>query len=216
MLIFKKEKQVRKLFLEHLEEVKQSLEESLSTIDGYLSGDLDLARERVKAVIETETRADAYRGQIRDALLDGAFLPHVRSDIYRLVEAVDSIAGLAESAARFVANQAPGVPDELKPELLNIYSMSMDCFKELRRALKAYFKPKGQLENLHAHAAQVSKLETEVDVAESALSRKIFGSDMELAEKIHLNQLLSRIADIADLAEDAADELVFAAMKSVV
>ena len=61
----------------------------------------------------------------------------------------------------------------------------------------------------------MSEIESEVDVAESILSRRIFASDMELAEKIHLNQLLTKIADIADLAEDAADELLFAAMKSV-
>ena len=54
-----------------------------------------------------------------------------------------------------------------------------------------------------------------MDVAESELSRRIFGSDLGLAEKIHLNQLLGKIAHIADLSEDASDELEFAAMKSV-
>jgi uncharacterized protein Yka (UPF0111/DUF47 family) len=39
---------------------------------------------------------------------------------------------------------------------------------------------------------------------------------MGLSEKIHLAQLIECVADIADLSEDAADELEYAAMKSVV
>ena len=36
------------------------------------------------------------------------------------------------------------------------------------------------------------------------------------AEKLHLQRLVTIIADIADLSEDAGDELEFAAMKSVI
>ena len=53
------------------------------------------------------------------------------------------------------------------------------------------------------------------DDMEAELTREIFASSMELSEKIHLAQLLSLIARIADSAEDASDELEFAAMKAV-
>ena len=46
-------------------------------------------------------------------------------------------------------------------------------------------------------------------------THRIFSSDMPKANKIHLCQLLKHIANVADSAEDAADELEFAAMKSV-
>jgi len=216
MLIFKKEKQVRKLILTHLNEVQECLMESRNVLEEYISGDLELACQRVSSVIEIESRADGLERQIRDVLLDGAFLPNIRSDVYRLVEAVDAIAGKGEHIARFIVDQLPEIPKEFEGELLEIFHQCMNCFQELRKALRDYFKPKGDIENLHAHVARVCDIETEVDVAESELTRKIFNSDLDLAEKIQLKQLLERIGNIADLSEDASDELEFAAMKSVV
>ena len=189
---------------------------SRNVLEEYISGDLELACQRVNSVIEIESRADALERQIRDVLLEGAFLPNIRSDVYRLVEAVDSIAGKGEDVARFIVDQLPEIPEEFEGELLGIFHQCMNCFLELRKALKDYFKPKGDIENLHVHVSRVCDIETEVDVAESGLTRKIFQSDLELAEKIQLKQLLERIGNIADLSEDAADELEFAAMKSVV
>ena len=100
--------------------------------------------------------------------------------------------------------------------MLDLYRLSLNCFLELRRALKDYFKPKGQLEDLHKHVDRVCELETEVDAAESSLARDIFASELHLSEKMHLEHLVKKIGDVADLSEDASDELEFAAMKSVV
>jgi len=216
MLIFKKEKQVRKLILSHLNEVQECLTESGNVLQEYISGDLELACQRVNSVIEIESRADELERQIRDVLLDGAFLPNIRSDVYRLVEAVDAIAGKGEHVARFIVDQLPEIPEAFEGELLEIFHQCINCFQELRKALRDYFKPKGDIENLHAHVARVCDIETEVDAAESELTRQIFNSDLDLAEKIQLKQLLERIGNIADLSEDASDELEFAAMKSVV
>ena len=167
-------------------------------------------------MIEIETRADTLERQIREVLLDGAFLPHIRSDVYRLVEAVDAVAGKGEDIARFVLDQKPRIPGEFEGDLLEVYRIGLNCFLELRKALREYFKPKGQIQNLHEHVANVCQLETEVDGLESDLARRIFASELDLSEKIHLEQLVRRIGRIADFSEDASDELEFAAMKSVV
>lgn len=216
MMIFKKEKEVRKLVLTHLDEVQDCLMESRNVLEEYIASDLASACQRANTVIEIESRADKLECQIRDNLLAGAFLPHIRSDIYRLVEAVDTIAGKSESVARFVADQAPEIPEEFEADLLEIFLLCLNCFLELRKALRNYFKPKGEIENLHVHVARVCALETEVDIAGSELTRRIFESDLVLSRKIHLRQLLERISGISDLCEDASDELEFAAMKSVV
>lgn len=216
MLIFKKEKEARKLFLSHLKQVQECLTESRNSLEKYIGGDLEAVRQQREAVSEMESNADDLVRQIREVLLDGAFLPHIRSDVYRLVGAVDTIGNKAEGLARFLVDQPPMIPDEFKADLLVLYQHSLDCFAELRESLRDYFKPKGVLENLHAHVTRVSELESEVDVMESALSRRVFSSTLELSEKMHLEQLIHRVSEIADLSEDAADELEFAAMKSVV
>lgn len=216
MMIFKKEKEARKLILGHLKEVHECLLESRTALEAYIAGDHEAVREKRASTSEIESLADALERQIRDVLLDGAFLPQIRSDIYRLVGAVDTIGNKAEGLARFLDDRPPEISEEFKPELLVIYQHSLDSFAELREALRDYFKPKGVLENLHVHVSRVSDLETEVDIMESALTSKVFASSLDLSQKIHLEQLIRRAAEISDLAEDAADELEFAAMKSVV
>jgi len=71
------------------------------------------------------------------------------------------------------------------------------------------------MDALQQHVIRVGELETRVDNMEAELTRKIFASSMSMGEKMHLCQLLKHIALVADAAEDAADELEFAAMKSV-
>lgn len=216
MLIFKKEKKARELVLGHLGDVHECLMESRDTVEAFMRGDLELARQKSAAVVALESRADLQARQVREVLLDGAFLPHIRSDVYRLVNAVDTIAGKAEDVAKFVIDQSPMVPEEVQADVLGIYGQSLNCFLELRKALRDYFKPKGKLENLHVHVARVTEIESEVDSLQSALTEKVFASSLHLGEKIHVQQLISAIGNIADLSEDAADELEFAAMKSVV
>lgn len=215
MKIFKREKHVRKLVMAHLDEVFECLKETRSVLEDYTTGNVESVRERSLHVIEIESRADELERQIRNALLDGAFLPHIRSDVYRLVEAVDSVAGKSEDVARFLRTQSPKIPQSIEMDLMHLFRRSLDCFQELRKALRDYFKPKGRIENLHEHVGRVSEIETEVDQIESEVAANVFNSDLDLSEKIHLEQLVKRIADLADLSEDAADELEYAAMKSV-
>lgn len=216
MLIFKKEEQARDLVLKHLDQVNKCLTESRNSLEEYLVDNLESAAAVAEIVGEIESSADTLVREIREVLLDGAFLPHIRSDVYRLVEAVDSIAGVAEEIAQFVTAQGPMVPDQFHAELLEIFRQSLNCFHELRKALEAYFKPKGMFEDLREHFTKVCDFESEVDKLQAEMTEKIFTSSLHLSEKMHLQQLIKKIGNIADLAEDAADELEFAAMKAVV
>jgi predicted phosphate transport protein (TIGR00153 family) len=216
MLIFKKEKETRKLVLRHVATTQECIQEARSVLEDYIAGEVEEAIARAKRVIEIESEADHLKRQTRELLYSGAFLPQIRSDIYRLIEAVDSVAGQAESVSNLLAQQKPEIPEEFESEFLEIFSLCVTCFNELRKALKDYFKPKGMLEELNQHVARVSELETAVDVREADMTRRIFETSMEHSKKLHLRELLRKIADIADKAEDASDELEFAALKSVV
>jgi predicted phosphate transport protein (TIGR00153 family) len=216
MKLFKKEKAAQKLFLSHLHEVHEGLLESRNLFEEYLAESYDTARQKSASVDALESAADKHKREIRETLLDGAFLPHVRSDIYRVVEGVDSIVGKAEEITHFIVTQNPKIPEEYHASFLELYLQSLNCFLELRQALQAFYKPKGALKELKSHFNKVCELESGVDKLESKITAEIFGSSIHLSEKTHLQQLVTSIGDIADLCEDAADELEFAAMKSVV
>ena len=63
MLIFKKEKQVRKLVLSHLGEGNECLMESRNCLEEYVSGNSELASQKANLVIEIESRADTFERQ---------------------------------------------------------------------------------------------------------------------------------------------------------
>lgn len=216
MLIFKKEKHVRKLAQDHSATMQQCLEATRKLLADYLANDKQAFASQVQLTHDIESKADQLRWEVDESLAGGAFLPTIRSDVYRLVESVDKLAGRGEDLAIFLSNQSPVIPGEFQADLTEILALNLDCASQLHQALNDFLKPKGKLDELHGHTHRVGKLESEVDDRQAALMRRIFSSDLELSSKMHLGQLLEVICSISDSAEDVADELAFAAMKSVV
>lgn len=215
MLIFKKEKVARKLALEHFKTTYNCLQSAIEVIEQYMAGEIELAKQTAQKVIELESEADTLKHRLRDVLFSGAFLPNIRSDVYRLVYSVDKVADMGETCSHFVVYQRPVIPGYFHADLSEICRLCMNCYGELQRALSCFFKPKGEIELLREHASKVGALETEVDGLQAHFTLKIFESEMGMGEKVHLCQLLKYVSRIADRTEDAADELQFAAMKSV-
>jgi predicted phosphate transport protein (TIGR00153 family) len=215
MLIFKKEKVARKLALEHFEKTNDCLRLAFTVLEQFMAGDIESAKHSAQKVIALESEADTLKHELRDVLFSGAFLPNIRSDVYRLVDSVDKVADMGETSSHFVVYQRPVIPDYFHEDMKDISRLCLQCYGELREGLKCFFKPKGEIELLREHASNVGDLETEVDNLQADFTRKIFESSMGMGEKLHLCQLLKYVTRIADRAEDAADELQFAAMKSV-
>jgi hypothetical protein len=215
MLIFKKEKVARKLALEHFQKTQDCLGSALTVLEQFMAGEIEQAKQSAKEVIKLESEADTLKHELRDVLFSGAFLPNIRSDVYRLVDSVDKVADMGETASHFVVYQRPVIPEYFHADMKEVYQLCLDCYQELLLGLKCFFKPKGEIELLREHASNVGDLETRVDNLQADFTRKIFESSMGMGEKIHLCQLLKYVARIADRSEDAADELQFAAMKSV-
>lgn len=216
MLIFKKEKTVRKLALEHATTVERCLQATADTLRDYLAGPGPDFSERVRRVGKLESKADNLKREACGVLQSGAFLPSMRSDLYRLIEAVDHVAGEGEDVARFLADQSPQIPREYHEELLKILALNLDCYTELLAALTSYYKPQGEIEELDAHVTRVGKLESEVDHHQVALTQWIFSSTLPLSLRMHIVQLLTALCAISNSAEKVSYELKFAALKSVV
>ena len=216
MLIFKKEKKVVELALKHAEKTDESLRIMVEAIKGFLSdGGMSLAKSATR-VNELETEADSLLRDIRELLYSGAYLPTIRGDIYRLLSAVDDVTNKIENALDFVNYQKPTSTRPYVEPLEEILDMTLACFSELDDALRAFFKPKGKVEDLRKHCRRVAEIESAVDNKERSLTLSIFESDLTLAEKQHLVKLLARIVHISDKIENAADALELASLKSII
>lgn len=85
-----------------------------------------------------------------------------------------------------------------------------DCAENMAIASRAFFK---DLSTVRDYSHKVYIMEQESDSTYNDLKKAIFASDMELANKLQLDLLITEVADIADIAEDCADELLIFTLK---
>ena len=216
MLIFKKEKQVVELALTHADKTGESLAIMAASVKAFAAGDLEQLADSTAHVHRLETEADGILRDIRELLYSGAYLPTIRGDIYRLLSAVDDVTNKVEGCLDFVNYQKPASLDTYQSEIIAILDLTEGCFSELRKALRAFFKPKGTVEKLREHARDVGEIESLIDAKERALTLQIFDSALPIGEKLHLVQLLAKITQISDEIENTADGLELVSLKSII
>ncbi len=216
MQIFKKEKKVVELALRHVDLTRESLGIMAAAVKAAASDDLSGLDSAAKSVNRLETDADEALRDIRDLLYSGAYLPTIRGDLYRLLSAVDKITNRIEGCVEFVSSQKPLATDGFGEEVNELLDLTVACFDHLELALRAFFKPKGRVDDLREHSRAVGDTESRVDKRERALIAKIFSSDMPLAEKQHIAEMVSRITRISDQIENTADELELLSLKSII
>jgi len=217
MAFFKKEKQVVEAILKYLEIVEECITTGLRTLEFYLADDLKEAKLAARKTRELESDADIIRYDIRNKLYFGAYLPLLREDIYKLVENIDKVANAAEACCDFFLNQRPEFPDDLKTRFLDISKESLGIVKSLKYAVLCFFKGDCTLEVVREHSKEVGMEESIVDKKEWDLTKSIFiFPDLDFAHKLHLKQCLDFIVEVSDRAEDAADQLELATLKSMV
>jgi predicted phosphate transport protein (TIGR00153 family) len=213
-VIFKKEKDVIDLIFKHLDTADECLRTAMETVDTYLKGDIPKAKSLALKVDRIETEDDFIRYTIRDKLYSGAYLPMIRGDILNLVERVDKVCDAAEACCDFFLDQRPEILEGLKPQFLRVAQESFGIIVPLREAIVNYLGEGGSVEAIREKAKEVGIKESDVDKLEWDLTRQIFTSPLDWGHKVHLRQCLETIVEISDRAEDAADQLELAVIKS--
>jgi len=211
--MYKKEKEVNKLLLKHLEKVDECLKTSLVTVEKYLNGEIKEAKTLAKKVDFIETESDYIRHEIIGKMYSGAYLPLLREDILRLLEHLDKIADGAESCCDFFLDQRPEIPDDLKPRLFNAMETSVSCFSPLKDAVVFFFTDKVDIETIRELVKKVGIIESDIDKQEWDITRDIFNKDLDYGHKIHLRLCIQKIVAISDRTEDAADQLELTIIK---
>ena len=200
----RKEKEVRVLICQHLESVKDTVEKMKLCIDEYLAGDIKNAKEHGFQTHLKEKEADTKRREIIEKLHKGAFLPVFREDLIRLVAHQDKIADRAESCCDFCLSQRPDVPQKLRAEYKELMSVSAKTMEPYSQAIENMFS---NYDVVKKNIWDVNSQEEKADTIEWHLTRDLFDSDIPLADKLHLRDLIFHIVCISDVIEDAADDL---------
>ncbi|GAB6136686.1 TIGR00153 family protein [Thermococcus prieurii] len=195
----------------HLNVVYETVKAFERLIEAYLDGDFDGAKDLEERVTLLESEADKLRRSIELMLYEGAFLPASRGDYVRLSELVDQVADAAESAAHTLILAKPRVPEELKEEIMALVKEAVKTYERLMEAVKALNEDVDRALEL---SKETEDLEENADKVEYKLKAMVFDSEtITTYAKLIWNQVLTKVGDIADRAEDASDQVMLMAIK---
>ncbi len=205
----KKESEIIKSFMKHLDAVEETLESFREFMDAYLDGREDFEDLAMKT-INAESAADRLRRETETMMYSGAFLPNFRGDLLGLIEAVDVIADRAETVARLVNLQRTDFPEDIRGDIRKQVGVSIKAYKALKRAIRTMFE---DVDEAAECVVETEKLEHQEDEIEWQLIKKLFSLDVERAVKLEVREVIGLIGDIADLSEDASDRVEIILLK---
>lgn len=164
----------------------------------------------LEKVTEMESRADTITKQIEHALYEETLIPDSRSDVLRLLEHLDELIGMYQGNCYHFSIQKPDFPEEFHADLLSLTETVVDCVESLCLTVRAFFR---DVRSVRDNAHKVTFHEKESDIKFSSLARRVFNSNLELDQKMHLRYFVEKIDRISDQAEDIADELIIYSIK---
>ena len=88
--------------------------------------------------------------------------------------------------------------------------INLDAYRHLRETVDCFLNDLARVEKT---TGAVDAAESASDCEERALITAIFATDLDKGEKLHLRELVGRIGDISDCAEQVAHRLEIAALK---
>ncbi|MDO9465600.1 MAG: TIGR00153 family protein [bacterium] len=213
-LFFSKTNKLLEMIEEYLEKVTECMEQARKTLFLYIEkGSCEEFDGLVTKTHMAESCSDDLRREIEISLYEKALIPESRGDILGLLETVDKIPNKAESVAFQIQIEAIRIPDEFKSELRKIININFGIFEDIKRAIRAVFK---NIKEVRRITNEIDKKESSSDSMERDLIRKLFGSDIDIGEKILLKELIIEIGSISDRAEDTADRLNIMAVKRLI
>lgn len=185
--------------------------------------DLDRANVLGRELSELETKADKGRRDFLRILNEGAFLPAFRGDLAWLAERLDRVADTAEGAMRAIL---------LREKLFTALAKAGRKSKKIKEWRSRFVKMaklttqtvellQGSVEALGTNidvalrkAAEVDKLEHEVDIIEQGLTNDLYELEalFDPLSVVQLADIIRRFGNISDRAEDMSDSIAIMAM----
>jgi len=182
-------------------------------VDAFVRRGVDEAySEYIAEITQVEEEGDALRREIETRMTFHTLIPELREDVLSLIEQVDQVTNRYEESVYAFYVQRPAL-GPIADGILELAQAAVTTAEEMVKAARAFFR------DLHAvrdHVKKVQFFESEADKVATRIGRLLFESDLELAQKLHLQQFIDRIDDIADTSEDICDELSILVIKRLV
>lgn len=181
----------------------------------FTEGDLTKAQALGRRITELESVADKGRRKFTRSLQAGAFLPLMRGDLARLAERFDEVADAVEEAMRAILLREKLAPalakcirkkglGEFGKDLSRVVGIATRTTEALRASIDLLAS---DLDASLAKADEVEELEHESDIAEQSLLSGLhsFEKSLDPITVIQLKEIIEKVGEISNRAEDAAD-----------
>lgn len=209
-MLFKKETKVQELIQKHVQIVGEAVNSWKEAFSHYLEENKEDFQAKTLAVIELESKADEVRKEAQLILYQGAYLPIFREDLLDFLELTDNIADDAEKGVDFLKIENPVILPSWNEEIKTIVGKSQQAFIFFQEAFAILFKERATaLSSTH----RVQRAEKEVDRLQDDLMEKIFQSQLSLAHKLQIRDLILTIGHVSDSSENASDKVALMAIK---
>jgi len=164
----------------------------------------------VDEIGKLERQGDDLRRDIETELYTRTLIPDLRSDVLSLIENMDKLTNLYKANLFRLSIQSPEIPTTFHQDYRELSRIVVICAEAVVDTTRSFFTDHYAV---RAGAKHVAQLETEADRVSTPLQRRIFESDLELAHKVQLRYFVEKLDDVANQAEDVADQLAISAIK---
>jgi predicted phosphate transport protein (TIGR00153 family) len=212
-LVGRKERRVLTLISDHLEIVEKAVQGLEPLLEAAKGGDWKKVEEVSQRISEFETLADGLHRDAVLAISQGAFFAGTRDDFLELMEENDEVADAAHNAARILAESPIDsksflvLYEDPRASLSGLYALLQATVRLLRESVAAL---ETDSELAVSKALLVERAEEEADEVKDHLLKRIFAhkSDLEVLTLLQLRDLVLKLDEVADAAEDSSDLVI--------
>jgi uncharacterized protein len=212
--LFGQEAIVEKHSRQHVKLVYQCVQKLKELMPPFYQGDFDVLDAKVEEMSRLEHQADDVRRMMEIEFYRGAFLPFDREDRIILAELVDSVADIAQEAAYGISLSHIIFPPEFQGDFSELVEEVCDSVSVLKDCIELLDVDLGEA---IAKAHEVEAREEAVDRLEREIIKKLYQSyrndEFGILKLIELKEMVIRMGNIVDRAEDASDRVPIIAAK---
>ncbi len=170
----------------------------------------DEFRKTSKQIKQIEHDADNLRRDIEQKLYTQNLIPDLRADVLHIVENLDKVINKFDEVTYQFFVEIPEIPEEYHSRILELCALVADCAENMAIASRSFFRDFSLVRDF---SQKVYFMEHESDLVSGRLREAVFASELPLANKLQISNVINEVADIGDIAEDFIDELLIFTIK---
>lgn len=207
-----KEETVLEMIRIYIDKVVTVVDSLPQVVTSYVEEKFDLTEKEVQEMIALEKEADEMKRLILNELSRGGIYPVNREDLLNLVRSLDDIANMAVGAAYRILLRKFKLNEEMKQNLLELAREDVVIVKKLRESLLA-MRPSMRKAIELSHV--VEEIEERADAIYRKLYKNLFDMETDFKTFYQLREIIVRLEEIADKAEETAEIVRLIAIKYI-